>query len=101
MEYDTMTASFASISGKSSASAGREEKRRKLTVQAHCPDTGGAGFNPRKKAPVKRHILAQSAHESFASIVNAKNCANANSEEILKSYLTLARQSSYLRSYMY
>jgi len=101
MEYDLLTTSVVRISGKSSVSAAREEKLRRLTVQARCPVTDGAEAGTKQKAPEERYFLAPSARESFTSIVNAKSCANANGEEILKSYMTLARQSSYLRGYMY
>jgi hypothetical protein len=99
MEYDQMSASFASICGKD-IEAENLDKQRSLASETRCSDIAGGPQDGGGAVCGPAPCDASSAHASFISIVNAKNCANANGEEILKGYMTLARQGTFLRTYM-
>jgi hypothetical protein len=101
MEYDMMSASFAFIRGKMFNE--NENREKGLYLSSEVPHSAAAEAEPTlgKAVPIQVARSASSARESFLSIVNASTCANAKGEEILKSYLTLAKQASFLRSYMY
>ncbi len=101
MEYNMMSVSFSSICGPAWNSAKNQDKR--ATLESNVFNETAAEAKPEYHPinSVRSHLINQSAHESFASIINASNCANANNAEILEDYLTFTRQGSFMRSYMY
>ena len=99
MEYDLMSASFASISGKTFSDSETRGKFMSIEVTVEKAEPGCTATSTVDLAPDL--IFATTAHDSFVSIVNASNCANAHGADMLEGYLTLTRQATFLRSYLH